>query len=153
MSEPSQEFAQEPRKRRILGPVIAVVAVLLFTGGFWLWRSQLGESAQAGGPNPVESTLHLETFVLNLADENQRSYLRVGVDLGLQQEVKRAEAAVSIAAIRDTILNVLSEAKVDDLLTTAGKSKLKQDILRALQERIPQLGAQEVYFTEFLIQR
>jgi flagellar basal body-associated protein FliL len=38
-------------------------------------------------------------------------------------------------------------------MTAAGKTKLKADLLHALQERIPQLGVEEVYFTEFLIQR
>jgi flagellar basal body-associated protein FliL len=30
---------------------------------------------------------------------------------------------------------------------------LKQNLLHALQERMPDLGVGEVYFTEFLIQR
>jgi len=55
--------------------------------------------------------------------------------------------------VRDAILGVLAEAKVNDLMTAAGKTKLKADLLHALQERIPQLGVEEVYFTEFLIQR
>jgi flagellar basal body-associated protein FliL len=55
--------------------------------------------------------------------------------------------------VRDTILGVLALSKVDELMTAAGKTKLKQDLLRTLQERVPQLEVQEVYFTEFLIQR
>lgn len=97
--------------------------------------------------------MHLETFVLNLADADQRSYLRIGIDLGLNQSAKPAEQAAPLAEVRDTILTVLSQAKVGDLLTPAGKTKLKQDLLRALQERMPGLGVEEVYFTEFLIQR
>lgn len=58
-----------------------------------------------------------------------------------------------MARVRDTILGVLALAKVEDLMTAAGKNKLKQDLLRALQERAPELGVEEVYFTEFLIQR
>jgi flagellar basal body-associated protein FliL len=30
---------------------------------------------------------------------------------------------------------------------------LKQELLRALQERVPELGVTEVYFTDFLVQR
>ena len=96
--------------------------------------------------------MHLETFVMNLADTDQRSYLRVGIDLGLHNEPKRSEA-LPVAKVRDTILGVLAVAKVDDLLTSAGKNQLKQDVLHALQTRIPELGVEEVYFTEFLIQR
>ncbi len=58
-----------------------------------------------------------------------------------------------MAEVRDTILTVLSQAKLGDLMSAAGKAKLKQDLLHALQERLPRLGVDEVYFTEFLIQR
>jgi len=119
----------------------------------WFWTSHGSELAQAHSPNPAQSTLHLETFVLNLADANQRAYLRVGIDLGLNQEAKRAEETVPVAEVRDTILSVLGDARVDNLMTSAGKAKLKQDLLRALRERVPELGVEEVYFTEFLIQR
>ncbi|MGA3347769.1 MAG: flagellar basal body-associated FliL family protein [Candidatus Sulfotelmatobacter sp.] len=101
----------------------------------------------------VKGTLHLETFVLNLADPEQRSYLRVGIDLGLSREVGKGEQAPPVAEVRDTILTVLGQAQVDDLLTEKGKAKLKADVLHALKQRIPGLGVEEVYFTEFLIQR
>jgi flagellar FliL protein len=94
----------------------------------------------------------LETFVLNLAEPGQRSYLRVGIDLGLAREIARGETA-PVGQVRDTILGVLADWKVDDLTTLKGKTKLKEDLLHALQERVPGLGVEEVYFTEFLIQR
>ena len=103
----------------------------------------------------MKGTLHLETFVLNLADPDQRSYLRVGIDLGLGREIGKANVrdALPVAEVRDTILGVLSRCRVDEVLTEAGKTKLKADLLHALQERMPGLEVEEVYFTEFLIQR
>jgi len=101
----------------------------------------------------VKGTLHLETFVLNLADPGQRSYLRVGIDLGLGRELGKGENAAAVGPVRDTIVGVLAQSRVDELLTAKGKAKLKEDLLRALQERVPGLEVEEVYFTEFLIQR
>ena len=109
-------------------------------------------AGSSGEANPVKSTLHLESFVLNLADPGQRSYLRVGIDLGLGRPLSKEEAA-PIGPVRDTILTVLGQAQTDDLVTAKGKAKLKEDLLRALQQRVPGLGVEEVYFTEFLIQR
>jgi len=108
--------------------------------------------AEAGSASSIQSTVHLETFVLNLADSDQRAYLRVGIDLGLGRELKRDEP-VPVAQIRDTVLGVLAQAKAEELLSADGKTKLKEKLLRSLQERIPRLGIEEVYFTEFLIQR
>jgi flagellar basal body-associated protein FliL len=129
------------------------LAVVLAAGGFWLWSARQGERAVMGSSSRVRSTLHLDTFVLNLADPGQRSYLRVGIDLGLGRELGRGENAPPIAQLRDTILGVLGESRVEDLLTEKGKVKLKEDLLHALQQRMPEQAVEEVYFTEFLIQR
>lgn len=134
--------------------VILFLPLLVLVGvGLWFWTNRSSDPAQASDSGPVHSTLHLETFVLNLADPDQRSYLRIGIDLGLNQEAQQAEPQAPVAEVRDTILAVLSQAKVDDLLTSAGKTKLKQDLLHALRERMPRMGVEEIYFTEFLIQR
>jgi flagellar basal body-associated protein FliL len=145
---------QEKKKLKAKGRgFVMVVPVLILAGvGIWFWVGRGSEAA--AGPTPkVRSTLHLETFVLNLADADQRSYLRVGIDLGLNREAKHGEELAPLGQVRDAILAVLAEARVGDLMTAAGKIKLKEDLLHTLQERIPQLGVEEVYFTEFLIQR
>jgi flagellar basal body-associated protein FliL len=129
--------------------VVAGVAI----AAIWFWS---GGRSEASSPEPVAQikyTLHLETFVLNLADPGQRSYLRVGIDLGLGRGKAKSDEVLPISQVRDAILGVLSQARVDDLLGESGKSKLKANVLSALQERVPQLMVREVYFTEFLIQR
>jgi flagellar basal body-associated protein FliL len=134
------------------GVALSVLVAALLALGAWFWStSRTGASADAG--HVVKSSLHLETFVLNLADREQRSYLRVGIDLGLGREIGKGENAPPMGQVRDTILGVLALSRVNELITAPGKAKLKQDLLHALQERVPGLEVQEVYFTEFLIQR
>ncbi|HEY1270839.1 MAG TPA: flagellar basal body-associated FliL family protein [Terriglobales bacterium] len=132
----------------------ALICLVLVVAGvvvwYWMGRDRVG--GESGNGNAVQSTLHLDSFVLNAADADQRAYLRVGIDLGLNQDAKHASTA-PVARVRDTILGVLGEAKVDDLMAASGKKKLKDDLVRALRERVPELGVEEVYFTEFLIQR
>lgn len=130
-----------------------LLAVVLAALGAWIWLARTSQPVLSGAGAQVKGALHLETFVLNLADPNQRAYLRVGVDLGLGREIGKGENAPPVAQVRDTILGVLGQARLEDLLTEKGKSKLKEDLLRALQERVPGLAVEEVYFTEFLIQR
>ena len=152
-AEPSAEN-KKPLKKSAVGGRVGVLVLVVILGGlvFWYWSSHGESSASANASTRVQSTLHLETFVLNLADKDQRSYLRVGIDLGLNREPKRDEP-VPVAKVRDTILGALAEAKVDALMTSEGKAKLKENLLRTLQERLPDQGIVEVYFTEFLIQR
>jgi flagellar basal body-associated protein FliL len=130
-----------------------IFVVVLLALGAWFWSTQrTGLSISTSGSS-VKGSLHLETFVLNLADAEQRSYLRVGIDLGLGRELGRGDNASPVGEVRDTILGVLAQCRVEELLTVKGKAKLKEDLLQALQERVPRLEVEEVYFTEFLIQR
>jgi len=129
--------------------------VIGVAGGIWFYHGKASKaSSQADGNTKVRDVLHLETFVLNLDSSDQRAYLRVGIDLGLAGEPKsRQSESVPVALVRDTILSVLSSAKPDEILTAAGKQTLKGNLRKALQQRVPELQVEDVYFTEFLIQR
>jgi len=143
--------------------VILLLVVVLALGGvsFWLWKSKGEKGAAEKAPEKpkVESVLKLDPFVLNLTDPEAKTYLRVTMELGLSKSAapkEKKEGPVEgppVALVRDTILTVLAEGKADELLTPEGKAKLKEDLLNALQKRAPDLGAEEIYFTEFLIQR
>ena len=150
---PSDAPASSALKPSRYGALVSVLALGLLAAGAVYWNAQRsGPEGTSDRGSSLKGTLHLETFVLNLADPQQRSYLRVGIDLGLSHEIAGGENA-PVAEVRDTILGVLAQCRVDDLLTAAGKTQLKEDLLRALQARVPSLGIEEIYFTEFLIQR
>jgi flagellar basal body-associated protein FliL len=153
MAEPEPRSKAKAGRRS--GTLWILLIGLLFAGlAVWYLTIRSRDSpAQANSLSAVQSTLHLEIFVLNVGGTEQRAYLRVGIDLGLNQPAKRAEETVPVAQVRDVILAVMGEANADELVTAAGKRKLKQDLLHALQEQSPRLGVQEVYFTEFLVQR
>ena len=139
------------RRRSRLVWIVPAVLVIALAG--WFWSKRGTEPAAANEGTRIKSTLHLETFVLNLADPNQKSYLRVGIDLGLRKEAGKSENAPSMAQVRDTILSVLGLAEVKELLTATGKIQLKADLLKALQERMPELGVEEIYASAQVDQR
>ena len=63
-----------------------------------------------------------------------------------------ADGAVVAPKLRDAILSVLSTRTVNELLTPEGKEKLKGDILKAINDKVPEVDCKEIYFTEFLVQ-
>lgn len=104
----------------------------------------------------VHALFQLEGFVVNLADTERNSFLRIGIELGLEHEPEGGHEggdAVPTARMRDAILAVLSTWESDALLTQEGKAKLKEQLVAILQERVPEMDVQEVYFTDFLVQR
>jgi flagellar basal body-associated protein FliL len=144
----SKNQSKNPRKK---GGVAMALALVLGAASTFVWMgSQRSTSASRGA---ADSTLTLETFVVNLAGYSQRAYLRVGITLGLAHPLPRNQTeAVPTALVRDTILSVLATAQPGELLKLEGKRQLKDELLKALQERVPQLAVENVYFTEFLVQ-
>jgi flagellar FliL protein len=131
-----------------------VLAAVLTVAFVWFGQRRVAAGrANSESPGQVNAVLHLEPFVVNLADPEEKAYLRVGIDLGLREEVQKDSGALPTALVRDTLLSVLTSCDPNQLLTVEGKSKLREDLLQAVQKRAPGLGVNEVYFTEFLIQR
>jgi flagellar basal body-associated protein FliL len=129
-----------------------VLTLLLAVSGVSVWLFSERSTSAAGGA-ATESTLALEMFVVNLNTTGQRAYLRVGITLGSAQSFQHNKPdAIPTALVRDTILSVLASAKPEELLKAEGKRQLKDELLKALQERVPRLAIDNVYFTEFLVQ-
>lgn len=134
--------------KKLLSLVVSLAIAMSASGCKWLHAKDEKE------PKPQLEVVHLETFVVNLADEGQRTFLRVGIDLGVVAEKKKKESEVRpLAPIRDAILGVLMATKSDEVATTGGKEKLKERILTTLNQKLPELQAKEAYFTEFLLQQ
>ena len=161
----SPEEAQPAKKSSGMFFVVIGIVVLVLAGGggfFFLKRAKAAppRTEEGGGekappaPSEIKTVLHLETFTVNMDDPEQKTYLRIGIDLGLASASKGESKAPSpTALVRDTILNVLMVAKPADVATAEGKNQLKQRLLEALQQRAPELDVREIYFTEFLLQR
>jgi len=140
--------------------VMAVVLLLPVAGcGVWfLFHHSASKAQRKAKEEPkVKAVLHLDPFVVNLADPDNDRFLRVGIDLGLERELEErsraAQAAMSLARTRDTILTILTTWDAQSLMAPAGKVNLKNQLTKALREHAPELGVREVYFTEFLVQR
>jgi flagellar basal body-associated protein FliL len=159
---PSSVVKNQGPGQRKKGGIAVVLALLLGSSGIFVW---LASQRSANNPEgaTAESTLPLETFVINLTNANlngapptgssQRAYLRVGITLGLAHPLPRNQAETPpTALVRDTILSVLAGAQPNELLKAEGKRQLKGELLKAMQERVPQLAVENVYFTEFLVQ-
>lgn len=153
--------------------VVAVVLTAAGCGGVMVYLAKKGKFGVGGAAAPVEektpeaATTHpvvLEPLLVNLADEDGHSYLRVSIVLSeldapaKDKTKKEGEAAAkpvpgAEAALRDTILDVLGKQHAAVLLDPAGKDHLKQDLKDALDKNVPDAKIQAVYFTDFLVQR
>jgi len=144
------------RVARVRAADLAIGLVLLVALVSEGCKSPPKASGKNSAAPEVKAVLHLESFVVNLADPEDNHFLRIGIDLGLANPVtpkKEGEGVVPTARIRDCILEVLSTWHSDALLAPEGKQKLKAELLAALRRRVPDMGVKEIYFTDFLVQR
>lgn len=159
MSDQPQAESTAKKKSRTLPLLIVALAVVV--GGL-LWfasrrhAAKAATAASAAGAETVKSSLHLESFVVNLADP-ETAFLRIGIDLGLSDmppsSKSEDKASPLLPKVRDCVLSVLTTWQSDALLASEGKTKLKEQLLNALHSQVPELPVREVYFTEFLVQR
>jgi flagellar FliL protein len=161
MAEPTPTIKNNSDKRRgrmAKSFVAGIVAFALLAGVAWILTSKRqAHGGQASAAPAVQAVMHLEGFVVNLADPPGDCFLRIGIDLGLGHSIARHGEkeidAAPTARVRDVILRVLTTYQSNELLAPAGKIRLKQQLLEALQAAAPELEVREVYFTDFLVQR
>jgi flagellar basal body-associated protein FliL len=165
---PTENTATGPSKAKKSNLIIILlvgIAMLLGGSGATYFLLARGKTTAAAGPEKVEKKdpefpVKLDSFTVNLNDQEESHFLRVTMELSLAHAPKGDPAAKEggdssfpTARTRDTIITVLTAAKANELLTPEGKAALKQGVLAALQQRVPEIESKDVYFTEFLVQR
>ncbi len=108
--------------------------------------------------------LVVEPLLVNLADGDGSSYLRVALILRLidppvkkgvksKEAENKEDASETVAAVRDTTIAVLARQTADGLLAPDGKEKLKAELKSALAKNNGDLKVSDVFFTDFLVQK
>ena len=146
----------------ILVAFLFVVMLGLTAGLFMIWTKLSTANAAAtevtGEDNPqvgIESLgpiFPLETFIVNLADEGGKRYLRITMNLELTQEKFTDQIQQRLPQVRDSILMILPTKRFDDIRTVEGKTLLRNEITAKLNSFIGLDSVANIYFTEFVIQ-
>jgi len=155
------DAAAKPKKKSKLIPILAVVFVLLAgggAGGYWMYAKRAGEASAAAPKEekpPKSGVVDMEPFVVNLADESGKRFLRVNMKLLTWDEEQAAEMkedAVINARVRSAILELLSLQYAAPLVTPEGKEELKKAIAERVAETSEELKVTDVLFVEFVVQ-
>jgi flagellar FliL protein len=115
-------------------------------------RLTSGSSRTAGSFSEIGPMFPLDTFTVNLLSENGRRYLKVQMNLELSGEELGIELDTRKAVIRDIIIRLLSSKSLEEISTSKGKEKLKDQIVDQLNMRLSDGKINNVYFTEFVVQ-
>lgn len=158
MSTPAEAPAK--KKRRLL-PVILAVAVALSAGAATALTPGSPLRTAMGG-TPADSTaaevpfgefVEMESIVINPRGTDGRRYLmaRIGVEAAEPKTLERL--GVLGPAVRDAVLETLSQRTVAELSDVTRRDTLKEEVRSALNRVLGPDGlVTRVYFTQYVLQ-
>lgn len=91
----------------------------------------------------------LESFLVNLPSDQGPKFLQTQMELELADPAVEEEISRKKPMIRDAILMLLSSRTYQELRNPNGMSKLRQDLLRAVNNILTTGRVKELYFTQF----
>jgi flagellar FliL protein len=122
------------RKVLLLGGLLLLILVAGGGGAAWYFlgkpKDETADAAadkadKAAKPKTFSS---LDTFVVNLADDNGERMVQAGVVLEVSDPKVAADLTAQMPAVRNAILLLLSSKRSDEILTLAGKQALASEI-------------------------
>ncbi len=107
---------------------------------------------EAGGEGKMGVFVSLDPFIVNLASEAGKRYLKITMQLELARPDMANEVTNRMPQIKDAVITVLSSKTADDLLTIEGKFRLKEQVLTRINNTLTGGVVKNIFFVEFVIQ-
>ncbi|MDZ7642539.1 MAG: flagellar basal body-associated FliL family protein [Desulfurivibrio sp.] len=157
--EPENEEGAQPKKSKtMLFMIMGVVLLLLGGGGFFAYTTFLAPPAEKKveseeeKANAIGQLLALEPFVVNLADPTGKRYLKIQLEIELENEKALKKAERATPRLRDNVIMLLSSLSFEEVMTPEGKIRIRDELLERFNVVLRPLRVRNVYFTEFVVQ-
>ncbi|MBI5638243.1 MAG: flagellar basal body-associated FliL family protein [Nitrospinae bacterium] len=111
-----------------------------------------GGGGESGGEGKMGLFVSLDPFIVNLASDAGKRYLKVTMQLELARPEMTNEVNNRMPQIKDAIITVLSSKPAEELLTIEGKFRLKEQVLTRVNNLLTSGVVKNVFFVEFVIQ-
>jgi flagellar FliL protein len=106
----------------------------------------------SGTEAPAQADVLVDNLVLNPAGSGGMRFLLVTVGLRLSNSDKAIQLKSRDAEVRDAILRVLGNKRIDELADIGMRDALKMEISTALDTLLGSRGVKGVYFPQFVLQ-
>ena len=94
----------------------------------------------------------MSQFVVNLLSEGGGKYLKVALDIELDNEELSSELDMKKSLIRDIIIRSLSSKTFEEVSTMKGKDRLKDEIVNSINDVLADGQINNIFFTDFVVQ-
>lgn len=94
----------------------------------------------------------LESFTLNLLSDGGARYVKCTMQLEQNTDLLQPELDKKSAIIRDVIIRTLTSKTFEEVSTTKGKERLKDELVGKINEVLTDGFVKNIYFTDFVVQ-
>ena len=146
-----------PEKSKLKLIIIATLVLFIGAVGIFAYNEFIKNTEARAVTQKAENVgvvCPLKSFVVNLLDKRGlgKRYLKVTLEVEVAKEEDRQLIDRSKPKIRDSILLLLSDQKLNEINTMEGKLALKQDLLSKMKQILGEGVVRRIYFTEFIVQ-
>ncbi|HOF04126.1 MAG TPA: flagellar basal body-associated FliL family protein [Syntrophales bacterium] len=157
-SEQADQQPQAKKKGLALKWILITLAAVVVLGGigggaYYYFSSHAGKAKkQDPAPAVIGTIWPMEPFIINIQDSGSDRYLKLVVQLEIADAQGVKDLDLLKPKLRDNILELLGAKTYRELMDTAGKQRLREEIAMRLNSFLTTTKVTRVYFTEFVIQ-
>lgn len=117
-------------------------------------RANAGAAASARGSDyaNIGPMYPLESFTLNLLSDGGARYVKCTMQLEQNTELLQPELDKKMPLIRDVIIRTLTSKTFEEVSTTKGKERLKDELVGKINEVLTDGFVKNIFFTDFVVQ-
>ena len=165
-------MAEEKKSKIVIVIVIVLLLVALLLGvAFYFMTKSPSQAQETTQNNAVQNDIapssptsssgnymrigpvyQLDQFIVNLLAQSGRRYLKTTISLEMTNAELQNEIVAKLPAIRDSINSVLSSKSLEEVSTSRGKEKIKEEIVQRLNEFLVDGKVRNIFFVEYVIQ-
>jgi len=151
------EQIPEKKSKMVLFIILGVGILVLGGGGFFAYKTFLSpkpaaEEAKKEAPSVIGEMLVMEPFVVNLADPKGKRYLKVKIELELENKEAVDKATKASPKLRDMVIMMLTSLDFEEVMTPEGKIRVRDELMERFNEIMRPDHIKNIYFTEFVVQ-
>ncbi|MBU0729184.1 MAG: flagellar basal body-associated FliL family protein [Proteobacteria bacterium] len=138
-------------------------ALVLGVGGFFGYKQFLAPPPPVATEDDmvVEKTaknavigeiVTLQPFTVNLADPRGKRYLKVKIEIELENPEAAERTTKADPKLRDTVIMMLTSLSFEEVMTPEGKTRIRDELLERFSQTLKPDRVKNIYFTEFVVQ-
>jgi len=159
--EAAENPAEGGSSKKLIIIIAAVVLLAIIGGGaaFFLLGDkeekadpEAEAAAMAATAKMVGPMVTIDTFVVNILDDEENRYLKAAITLEVDAQTTADEINSRLPQLQDAILLLIGNKTFGELRDMQGKMQLRAELLNRINEILSKGKVKRIYFTDFVVQ-